>query len=44
MTTGTIGRQYEMAKLGKIDAVRATLAQTHAEILQAISKAAADRH
>ena len=44
MTTGTIARQYEMGRLGKIDAVRATLASGHHAILQAISKAAPDRH
>ena len=44
MTTGTIARQYEMGKLGKVDAVRATLAQSHTDILRAISKAAPDRH
>ena len=44
MTAGTIARQREMGKVGKSDPVRATLAQSHKEILQAISKAAADRH
>jgi 3-hydroxyisobutyrate dehydrogenase-like beta-hydroxyacid dehydrogenase len=44
MTTGTIARQYEMGRLGKVDAVRATLASGHHEMLQAISKAAPDRH
>ncbi|MPZ58748.1 MAG: DUF1932 domain-containing protein [Rhizobiales bacterium] len=44
MTAGTIERQREMGKIGKAETVRAALAQGHAEILQAISKAAADRH
>jgi 3-hydroxyisobutyrate dehydrogenase-like beta-hydroxyacid dehydrogenase len=44
MTAGTIARQREMGKVGKSEPVRATLAQGHKEILQAISKTAADRH
>ena len=44
MTAGTIQRQREMGKIGKNDAVRATLAQGQTEILRAISKAAQDRH
>jgi 3-hydroxyisobutyrate dehydrogenase-like beta-hydroxyacid dehydrogenase len=44
MTAGTITRQREMGKIGKVEAVRAVLDQGHTEILQAISKAAADRH
>ena len=44
MTAGTIARQREMGKVGKAEPVRAVLAQGHKEILQAISKAAADRH
>jgi 3-hydroxyisobutyrate dehydrogenase-like beta-hydroxyacid dehydrogenase len=44
MTAGTIERQREMGRIGKAEPVRATLAQGHKEILQAISKAAVDRH
>jgi 3-hydroxyisobutyrate dehydrogenase-like beta-hydroxyacid dehydrogenase len=44
MTAGTITRQREMGKIGKVDSVRAVLDKGHTEILQAISKAASDRH
>ena len=44
MTAGTIARQREMGKIGKAEPVRATLRHGHKEILQAISKAAVDRH
>jgi 3-hydroxyisobutyrate dehydrogenase-like beta-hydroxyacid dehydrogenase len=42
MTAGTIARQREMGKIGKAEPVRTTLAQGHKEILEAISKAAAN--
>jgi 3-hydroxyisobutyrate dehydrogenase-like beta-hydroxyacid dehydrogenase len=44
MTAGTITRQREMGKIGKVAAVHAVLDKGHTEILQAISKAASDRH
>jgi len=44
MTAGTVARQREMGKIGKFDAVRAVLDKSHTEILQAVSKAASDRH
>jgi hypothetical protein len=44
MTAGTIARQRQMGKIGKIDAVRAVLDKGHTQILHAVSKAAADRH
>jgi 3-hydroxyisobutyrate dehydrogenase-like beta-hydroxyacid dehydrogenase len=44
MTAGTVQRQREMGKLGKAEPVRAALAQSHKQILHAISKAAGDRH
>jgi 3-hydroxyisobutyrate dehydrogenase-like beta-hydroxyacid dehydrogenase len=44
MTTGTIARQYQMGKLGKVDAVQATLTLGHSDILRAISKASPDRN
>ena len=44
MTTGTIARQYQMGKLGKVDAVQATLTLGHSDILRAISKASPGRN
>ena len=44
MTAGAIARQRQMAKIGKIDAVRAVLDKGHMDILRAVSKAASDRH
>jgi 3-hydroxyisobutyrate dehydrogenase-like beta-hydroxyacid dehydrogenase len=44
MTTGTIERQREMGRIGKSDAVQASLTRGHTEILLAISKVATDRH
>jgi 3-hydroxyisobutyrate dehydrogenase-like beta-hydroxyacid dehydrogenase len=44
MTAGTIARQREMGKIGKVDAVRAVLDKGHTAILRAVSKAASDRH
>jgi 3-hydroxyisobutyrate dehydrogenase-like beta-hydroxyacid dehydrogenase len=40
MTAGAVQHHRAMGKLGKADSVRATLAQGHKEILQAIGKAA----
>jgi 3-hydroxyisobutyrate dehydrogenase-like beta-hydroxyacid dehydrogenase len=44
MTAGTIARQRQMGKIGKVDAVRAVLDKGHTQILRAVSKAASDRH
>lgn len=44
MTNATVKRQRDMGEIGKQDQVRATLDQGRAEMLNAISKAAKDRH
>jgi 3-hydroxyisobutyrate dehydrogenase-like beta-hydroxyacid dehydrogenase len=44
MTQATVKRQREMGEIGKQPAVRGTLAQGRAEILNAISAVARDRH
>jgi 3-hydroxyisobutyrate dehydrogenase-like beta-hydroxyacid dehydrogenase len=43
MTEGTIERQRQMGRIGKIEAVRATLAQGHTDILQAVSAAMCEK-
>jgi 3-hydroxyisobutyrate dehydrogenase-like beta-hydroxyacid dehydrogenase len=44
MTMATVKRQREMGQIGKQQAVRSSLPQGRAEILNAISAAARDRH
>ncbi len=44
MTAATIKRQREMGEIGAQPAVRGTLAKGRADILNAISAAARDRH
>jgi 3-hydroxyisobutyrate dehydrogenase-like beta-hydroxyacid dehydrogenase len=43
MTVGTVARERQMGELGKIEAVRATLDQSHTAILKAISTALAEK-
>lgn len=42
MTEGTVRRQREMGRIGKVEAVRSTLEQGHAAMLRAVSAAKGD--